>query len=74
VAALGGLSVLSITVPTAALAASGCIASGSQAPADCVNDKAGCVSADGRKCCSGNCGNLGKNCGTGSTSFRSVCT
>jgi hypothetical protein len=73
VAAVGGLSVLSITVPTAALAASGCIASGSQAPGDCVNDKAGCTSADGRKCCSGSCSNTGKACGTGSADFRSVC-
>lgn len=73
-AALGGLSVLSITVPTPALAATGCIASGSEAPGDCVSDKAGCTSADGRKCCSGTCANLGKACGTGGTAFRSVCS
>ena len=72
-AAVGGLSVLSITVPTAALAASGCIASGSQAPGDCVDDRNGCIAADGRVCCSGGCSNLGKNCGTGNSKFRSVC-
>lgn len=74
VAAVGGLSVLSITVPTAALAAS-CIAAGSNAPADCV-DKT-CTSADGRQCCSCQtkcaCGGAGKNCGSGK-GFTNVCS
>src|SRR5688500_18045530 len=52
VAAAGGLSVLSITVPTPALAAT-CIPAGS---GTCV-DK-GCFSASGQKCC-GACANRG---------------
>ena len=66
VAAVGGLSVLSITVPTPALAAT-CIPKGT---GECV-DKA-CTSARGAQCCKG-CANNGKDCGTGPAEFRNVC-
>jgi hypothetical protein len=66
VAAVGGLSVLSITVPTPALAAT-CIPAGTGA---CVNK--GCFSAGGQKCCGG-CANQGGKCGTGQDEFRNVC-
>jgi hypothetical protein len=56
-AAIGGLSVLSLSVPIAALAAS-CLPLGS-----CVDKQ--CRDTVGRMCCSGNCRQQGTQCGPG---------
>src|SRR5882672_8722595 len=55
-AAIGGLSVLSLSAPTAALAVS-CLPAGSCVDKQCTNGP--------RACCSGNCRQQGTQCGPG---------
>jgi hypothetical protein len=64
-ALVGGLGVLSVTVPTAAMAAS-CLKAGS-----CGVNSA-CRTASGRMCCSGRCRQNAQACGTGQ--FGRQCT
>lgn len=64
-AVLGGLSVLSVAVPTAALAAS-CLPGLSQGQTNCVNSQ--CTNSAGRTCC-GKCKQQSQTCGTGQNGF-----
>jgi hypothetical protein len=59
-AAIGGLAVATISVPTAAMAAT-CLPAGS-----CVNHS---CNNGGRSCCSGGCQQIGGQCGTGQTGY-----
>ncbi len=65
-AVLGGLSVLSVAVPTAALAAS-CLPGLSQGQTTCVNSQ--CRNSSGVSCCSGRCHQQSMTCGTGQNGF-----
>lgn len=62
-AAIGGLSVLSLTAPTVALAVS-CLPAGSCVDRNCANGP--------RVCCTGNCRQQGQQCGPGQ-GFTYVC-
>ena len=62
-AAIGGLSVLSLSAPTAALAVS-CLPAGSCVDKQCTNGP--------RACCSGNCRQQGTQCGAGQ-GFTYIC-
>ena len=64
-AVLGGLSVLSVAVPTAALAAS-CLPGLSQGQTNCVNSQ--CRNSAGLVCC-GKCHQQSMTCGTGQNGF-----
>jgi hypothetical protein len=65
-AVLGGFAVVSITVPTAALAAS-CLPGLSQGQTNCVNSQ--CRNSSGVSCCRGTCHQQSQSCGTGQTGF-----
>src|SRR5260221_4353150 len=64
-AVLGGLSVLSVAVPTAALAAS-CLPGLAQGQTNCVNSQ--CRNGAGLACC-GKCHQQSQTCGTGQNGF-----
>ena len=61
-AALGGLTLLAVHAPTAGQAAT-CLPAGS-----CVDSH--CTDASGRVCCSGNCRQNSRVCGTGQSGFQ----